>query len=730
MKRPMLISAIAVVIPALLLVLLGAKAVMPAAVLAALVLILYFIKPLKLTGKISIPAFCIALLIGCISCVSFYGFKVAPLLDFDGTAEVVSGKIVSVPESSENYITFKLKTDSIGNSKKSTTVTATLPVIYKNYLSPYDYISIPNADLSVSRDENYRIDSNSISDGTVLNCKGTSYTTLGTYKKTPFYYCLKFCSSFKNKIDCYMQPNDAGLLKGILFGDQSGIDANTLSDFRASGIAHLLAVSGLHTSLWCGIFMSLLKLLKLRKNLINALTVVFLCLFCIISAFTPSVMRASIIMIVALSARFFKRTHDIYNSLGLVVFVLILFNPYIITSVSFLLSVTATMGVLYANKFNAGKKVNPGKAKSKILIKLLNYLKSTTCVCIFTGLFTLPISAYYFGVYSIISPLTNILCVKLAFYGMITGFSATLLSFLPVTFLKTITVALFKSTHYIFKVITFITAKISSFKYCSVPVHTMWVISGLSILLIIITVFYKTNIPQKSTRKNKVLSVICAVVLAISVITPCTEKVGSELTVINSGYGLNCTLRSGLNYAYFNFETAPSLNSSLLPRATCEALKYVYATGENTDVLGKISVYNPQAVVISEKTHENLLSSNSDTPRNTIVSDNSKFKLNSKITFENIDTSSASCVIIESDDKKIFLIYNYGNSLDYLFNSYGTPDVLILSGYVPSRLPQSVDTLIISTDDTLAEYKNIETVKNQCTSFHSVSENKNYKVRL
>lgn len=205
---------------------------------------------------------------------------------------------------------------------------------------------------------------------------------------------------------------------------------------------------------------------------------------------------------------------------------------------------------------------------------------------------------------------------------------------------------------------------------------------------------------------------------------------GSELTVINSGYGLNCTLRSGLNYAYFNFETAPSLNSSLLPRATCEALKYVYATGENTDVLGKISVYNPQAVVISEKTHENLLSSNSDTPRNTIVSDNSKFKLNSKITFENIDTSSASCVIIESDDKKIFLIYNYGNSLDYLFNSYGTPDVLILSGYVPSRLPQSVDTLIISTDDTLAEYKNIETVKNQCTSFHSVSENKNYKVRL
>ena len=97
MKRPMLISAIAVVIPALLLVILGAKAVMPAAALAALVLILYFIKPLKLTGKISIPAFCIALLIGCISCVSFYGFKVAPLLDFDGTAEIVSGKIVIVP---------------------------------------------------------------------------------------------------------------------------------------------------------------------------------------------------------------------------------------------------------------------------------------------------------------------------------------------------------------------------------------------------------------------------------------------------------------------------------------------------------------------------------------------------------------------------------------------------------------------------------------------------------
>jgi hypothetical protein len=66
-------------------------------------------------------------------------------------------------------------------------------------------------------------------------------------------------------------------------------------------------------------------------------------------------------------------------------------------------------------------------------------LLSTT----FAGIFTLPLSAYFFGVFSTVSPLTNIICVKPAFWSLISGVIATAVSFIPQNITQLIAIFIF-----------------------------------------------------------------------------------------------------------------------------------------------------------------------------------------------------------------------------------------------------------------------------------------------
>ena len=56
-----------------------------------------------------------------------------------------------------------------------------------------------------------------------------------------------------------MSEENANITYAMLFGDKSGIDNETRNDFQISGIAHILAVSGLHVGLVAGLLAWILK---------------------------------------------------------------------------------------------------------------------------------------------------------------------------------------------------------------------------------------------------------------------------------------------------------------------------------------------------------------------------------------------------------------------------------------------------------------------------------------
>ena len=724
MKRPMLVSGIALALCCTALVCAGTKALLLLLILTATVFILYLLKPLRLRNKIIIPVICISVIFACLSYQYFYGTKISPCLTYNGYEVPFSGKVVDVPEITGNSVKFTVKTDTIGDKSIKTKITVTVPLQGNDDIAPFSYVTVHDPDLTVICNDSGKPKASSFSDGTVLTAYATETDVLWQCSKTPFYYCLKVKQTFLTQINSHLNPDESGFLSGMLFGGNNQLKHSTLNAFRASGIAHLLAVSGLHTSLWCGLLLSLLKLFHLKEKLRNLICIIFLWGFCIISAFTPSVLRASLMMALFLAAPLFSRQQDSLNSLGFAVSVLLLANPYAIASVSFQLSVLSTLGVLLSHSLTTKILEKTQEIKINIFRRAINYIADNICISALAGLFTLPLSAYYFGISSIFAPVTNILCIKVAFWGMISGVIATLFSFIPVYHLKTIAIIIFRITSFLLNIVITIAENISNLSFCTIPVHTESLISGFVVLLCTaLCIFICRN--KLKPLYIKLISFICALSLTLCIFLPCTTLFGTEITVHSVGNGINLTLRSGSKYAFFNCGASEyKLNADALPHATSESFDFLYisSTGRSNRISKKLFTYSPETTVITTYVNAVYRESDVELPSNTVISDNIIYKLNNRITLETVDTYTMNCVIIEGLNNNIILSYGPYNNFTKIFNTYGTPDILILSEDIPQTLPARVDTIIISSDAEIIKNTNVNTLKSYCNTLLLTSE--------
>ena len=108
-------------------------------------------------------------------------------------------------------------------------------------------------------------------------------------------------------LDDSFPADTAGFAKALLLGDRSGIDYATSTAFKVSGISHIIAVSGLHVT----ILFTLIYLLCFKRRWLTALIgIPSLVLFAAVAGFSPSVTRASLMMILMLLAMLFDREYD------------------------------------------------------------------------------------------------------------------------------------------------------------------------------------------------------------------------------------------------------------------------------------------------------------------------------------------------------------------------------------------------------------------------------------
>ena len=712
MKRPLLTASIVIFCCNALFLSAGVKALLLLLPCTVAALIFYFTRKRTHKAPDIIPAVCICIIISSICFYTYQYINVKPDLLYSNTTADISGKVITTPRETSEGTVFTLQTETVGIKNHRTKITITIP--YKNQnINLYDFISLEDVSITENTDRFYS--------GVILEGSGKTYSSLWTCTKTPFYYCLQLKNKVSEQISLYLDGNTAGLLKGMLFGDTEEINSSTLQTFRATGIAHLLAVSGLHTGLWCTVIHSVFKKAGLKPKGRNLLCILFLFGFCTVSAFTPSVVRASLMTGTALTGPFFKRKSDSLNSLCLAICMLILSNPYVCASPSFLLSVTATAGVLFSHKLQEpiSDKIPPIKFIKDGAEKLTGNL----CISACSGLFTAPVSAYFFRCICLSAPITNILTVTLAFIGLVCGLISTTISFIPLKLTQSTSILLFKATEIILNMVTKIADFIYSFKFSSIPTTPSRIILIFFIALFFISLYHLTKKISKAPIAPKIPLLLCVIAVLIAAATPLTSLSPAHITVHSVGNGANVTLKSGLNYAHLACgASVKNPDTDYLPHSTAEELRFLYISNSESANINTvkqiIETHPPQETVITEYSNDLLQGSTTPLPPQTVISDNHIHKFNNKITIETVDTYRMNCVIIKCNNTVTLVSCNSGNNLQKIFDSYGTPDNLIISGGLPKKLPNKVDTLIISSDTSIISNSNIADLKKQCNKIH------------
>jgi len=136
----------------------------------------------------------------------------------------------------------------------------------------------------------------------------------------------------------------AGLLPGLVVGDTSGIDDRLTADAKATGLTHLLAVSGSHFAIVCGTVIALLRRIGPRFAVICG-AVVLLGLVILVGP-APSVLRAAVMGGIGVFAVILGRARTALPALAAAVVGLLILDPQLALSAGFALSVQATAGLV------------------------------------------------------------------------------------------------------------------------------------------------------------------------------------------------------------------------------------------------------------------------------------------------------------------------------------------------------------------------------------------------
>ncbi|GLU46388.1 ComEC/Rec2 family competence protein [Nocardiopsis ansamitocini] len=146
---------------------------------------------------------------------------------------------------------------------------------------------------------------------------------------------------------CAVLPRpEQGLLPALVVGDVSRLDEETSEVFRATGMTHLLTVSGANLAVMTGAALGSARLLRLPNWCAVAMGAGMIAVFVLLARPEPSVLRAAFMGAVALLGIALGRPRIGLAALSASVIGLLLFAPELAASHGFALSVLATGGIL------------------------------------------------------------------------------------------------------------------------------------------------------------------------------------------------------------------------------------------------------------------------------------------------------------------------------------------------------------------------------------------------
>lgn len=357
------------------------------------------------------------------------------------------------------------------------------------------------------------------------------------------YYPAVMCRMVRLKITAVFPQDIIGFMTALLTGERSGLTDSFYRSLKTSGIAHALVISGMHVAFLVGF----IQLLVRRRRLAAVICVPIILFYIAMVGFTPSVIRAGFMQILMLLAPLLRRENDPPTSLSLVLLILLIINPYAISDVGLQLSFASMAGItLFSGSLyryfigtKAAKTLNTLLPLTK---KDYNPIVNAVCSSIAATLgalvFTTPLTAIHFNTLSLVSPLTNLLCiwaVSLAFpaglaacalgliwtpLGIITGY----ITWLPAKYIITVVNLIAKVPYAAVSTAAYLTR--AWFIYAYIAVFVFFLLKG---------------------RRKLVPVLCCAVTLVIVLLADSVQRdnLDFSFTAVDVGQGQSIVISSG-----------------------------------------------------------------------------------------------------------------------------------------------------------------------------------------
>ena len=222
----------------------------------------------------------------------------------------------------------------------------------------------------------------------------------------------------------------AGLLTGILLGDERGISPQLEDDFTRVGALHVIAISGFNMVIVSAIVIRVLSnLFGENKPVVVFSAVCVILLYSLFVGAGPGIMRAALMSSLLVVGKQLKRRTFVPASLAFATLLLSFGDPNVLLDIGFQLSVFAVLGLgLFADPLSLWFRRQLGRVlPDTIATPLHNFLNEPLIVSLAAQIATFPLIILYFGRFSLVAFPVNLLIVPVQSAVLLLGLASVVM---------------------------------------------------------------------------------------------------------------------------------------------------------------------------------------------------------------------------------------------------------------------------------------------------------------
>lgn len=336
-----------------------------------------------------------------------------------GESTQVSGTVVNDPDRRATSLHINLRVTTVGGKPASGTLLALVPrdavleygdkvVVNGTILTPQPF------ETDTGREFDYAGYLRMQGISAMMSRATIQHSEPGGWSLSKTLFAIKHI--FEGSVEKLFPEPDSSLLEGILLGERRGLPKEINDAFITSGLVHVVVLSGYNISIVSESIMRATSFLP--KTLNYSVAGILMILFALMSGAGATTVRALVMGLVAILARYLERPTDALRALGVAALGMALWNPHVVLhDPSFMLSVLATFGLIT---------ISPAVENLLRFLPERFGMRSIAASTISVQIFVLPALLYMTGVLSFLALPANVLALPVVPFAMLMGFLAGL----------------------------------------------------------------------------------------------------------------------------------------------------------------------------------------------------------------------------------------------------------------------------------------------------------------